>query len=854
MKKKAGTLLVLMIMITLFSLFQPAVKIYVHSQAGEGAGIFPDTISLMNIVTKEAAGLPVETIPALGLMNTGRWILMAGMLFLMIGVVLALGRKKGWIQAALVTTCMALGLLATFMVQLMNLSKSLLFELLLDEIQVWAYVPIVTAVLQILFVLLIMKDCNKLEIGDRVWRKLGGILAIGAIFCVLLPTFLIKVPDSVTGIASDAEAMNRSVSILQQMLGNEPSLSEIAAEEGVFRDVLNGDLAELGPYYQDKANVRGIFQVSPSVPSVDLILAGSLVLLVIGAILAFISKADKWFPLAFFTLATILFAASIMNLVIIDDGDMYASAVRQLEYLGLGTVSAVPVVMLLLCLGSTVCSVMSVRTADSPYFVSPIPQKKMLCLVAVLLAVLSLVMVLLPGVEFSFNRPGKSKTVSAVMVSGVQALGFQKSKDVLQPKDSKGNVMYKSSGGGDTELSAAAVEDIMSGLLTEYSIFTWIVVVLICGGILALLKNMDTKIPVTLFVMAFAMRVVTWGILSLQMNRSIGSATAGIGLYISLPLLIFAAFIANFAYEEMLPRKYKLFLLLVPFLVATFLFSYLPLYGWRYALYNYKFGLPMSDQEFVGFKWFTELFRNGGHRTNIIRVLKNTLGMSGLGLLTSWMPMAFAIFLNEVKKEKFKKVVQIATTLPNFISWPLVFSFALAMFSMDTGIFSKFMLSIGAIDEPVAWLNSGNHIWLKMWAWGTWKGLGWGAIMYLAAITGIDQEQYEAAKVDGANRWQQMRHITLPGLIPTFFVLLLLNISNILNNGMDQYLVFQNPMNKNFIEVLDLHVYNITIAAKGTSSLYSLGTAVGILKTLVSIILLFSANKFSRKVRGESIM
>lgn len=126
--------------------------------------------------------------------------------------------------------------------------------------------------------------------------------------------------------------------------------------------------------------------------------------------------------------------------------------------------------------------------------------------------------------------------------------------------------------------------------------------------------------------------------------------------------------------------------------------------------------------------------------------------------------------------------------------------------------------------------------------------------MYLAAITGIDQEQYEAAKVDGANRWQQMRHITLPGLIPTFFVLLLLNISNILNNGMDQYLVFQNPMNKNFIEVLDLHVYNITIAAKGTSSLYSLGTAVGILKTLVSIILLFSANKFSRKVRGESIM
>ncbi len=336
--------------------------------------------------------------------------------------------------------------------------------------------------------------------------------------------------------------------------------------------------------------------------------------------------------------------------------------------------------------------------------------------------------------------------------------------------------------------------------------------------------------------------------------RLLGLFSATTGMYISLPLLVFAAFIAHFAYMEKLPRKYKLFFLLIPFLVATFLFSYLPLYGWRYAFYDYKFGLPMSEQEFVGFKWFTMLFANEGYRNNIIRVLKNTFGISGIGLLTSWMPMVFAIFLNEMKSEKYKKAVQIFTTLPNFISWALVFSFAMAIFSMDTGIFSKFMLSIGAIDEPVAWLNSGDHIWLKMWAWSTWKGLGWGAIMYLAAIAGIDQEQYEAAKVDGANRWQQMRHVTLPGLIPTFFVLLLLNISNILNNGMDQYLVFQNPMNRNPIEVLDLYVYNITIAAQGTSALYSLGTAVGILKTLVSVTLLFCANKFAKRVRGESIM
>jgi ABC-type sugar transport system permease subunit len=119
-------------------------------------------------------------------------------------------------------------------------------------------------------------------------------------------------------------------------------------------------------------------------------------------------------------------------------------------------------------------------------------------------------------------------------------------------------------------------------------------------------------------------------------------------LFGSIPVLIFAASFSWFADHEELPKKYKLFLMMLPFLVAVFLFSYLPLYGWSYAFFNYKFGMPMSEQEFVGFKWFTELITNQGHRDNIVRVMKNTFGMSGLGLVTSWMPMAFAIFLNEI--------------------------------------------------------------------------------------------------------------------------------------------------------------------------------------------------------------
>ena len=393
----------------------------------------------------------------------------------------------------------------------------------------------------------------------------------------------------------------------------------------------------------------------------------------------------------------------------------------------------------------------------------------------------------------------------------------------------------------------------MNGLVRTMGVTGWFALALTLAGCCLVCLRKNRRLAITLFLLAFVLRLVSWLAVLMGMPKAVGTASCTVFFYLALPALVFAAFFANFMHQEELPKKYKLFLMMLPFLVAVLLFSYLPLYGWSYAFFNYKFGQPLSDQEFVGFKWFSEMWTNPANRENIVRVLKNTFGMSGLNLLTSWLPMVFAIFLNEVANTRFKKFVQIFTTLPNFISWALVFSFAMCLFAMDTGIWSKFMLGIGAIKEPVVWLNSPDHIWLKMWGWSTWKGLGWGAIMYLAAISGIDQELYEAARVDGANRWHQMRYITLPGLLPTFFVLLMLSISNILNNGMDQYLVFQNPMNKATIEVLDLYVYNITIASRGTT-LYSFATAIGILKTLVSVTLLFTANFASKKLRGESIV
>ena len=234
-----------------------------------------------------------------------------------------------------------------------------------------------------------------------------------------------------------------------------------------------------------------------------------------------------------------------------------------------------------------------------------------------------------------------------------------------------------------------------------------------------------------------------------------------------------------------------------------------------------------------------------------MNVLKNTLAMSGLGIATSWVPMVFAVFLSEIKNNRFRRLVQTFTTIPNFISWVIVYAIALAIFSTD-GFINTMINSVSGSDQLVTtnYLMSSGHMWLKMLAWGIWKGTGWSAIIYIAAISGIDQGLYEAATVDGAGRFAKMWYITIPELIPTFCVLLLMSIANILSNGMEQYMVFSNAMNWEKIQVLDLYVYNLGIG-KG---LIPLSTVIGMVKSIVSVILLFAANGVSKLIRGESIV
>jgi len=301
--------------------------------------------------------------------------------------------------------------------------------------------------------------------------------------------------------------------------------------------------------------------------------------------------------------------------------------------------------------------------------------------------------------------------------------------------------------------------------------------------------------------------------------------------------------------KKKLDQGKRMFLYMLPFLLLCFAFSYFPLHGWIYSFYDYKPPLKLSQCNFMGLRWFKMIFGNPAQVRQLFIVMRNTFAMSFLNIATPVLPLFFAVFLNEIKCKWFRKMVQTLTTIPNFISWVLVYAVAFCLFS-NTGMVNTVFQNLGVILKPIKFLDSDSHTYIAMLLWSTWKGLGWGAIMYLASIAGIDQEMYEAARVDGAGRFQLMRYITLPELMPTYFVMLMLSVANFLNNGMDQYFVFQNAFNKAHIQVLDLYVYNIGM----TGSSLSLATAISMLKSLISVTLLMAVNRISKKIRGVSLV
>ena len=297
-------------------------------------------------------------------------------------------------------------------------------------------------------------------------------------------------------------------------------------------------------------------------------------------------------------------------------------------------------------------------------------------------------------------------------------------------------------------------------------------------------------------------------------------------------------------------RKYdkSLFLMMMPMIALIIAFNYVPIFGWIFAFFNYKPGIPLSDTPFEGFKYFKQIF-DGVGGSALGPVLVNTFALSFLGILCTPIPVVFAILLSEIKNGTFKKIVQTTSTLPYFISFITVYALFFALFSSE-GVYNQVLLFFNIEPSQIGLLGNIDAAWIFQTLVTLWKTLGWNAIIYFAAISSIDVELYDAAKIDGAGRFRVIMHVVVPGITATFVVLLLLNISFMLGNGFDQYFVFYNPLVADKLEVLDYYVYKVGILL----SKYPLATALSAMKTIVSVIMLLIVNNIAKIIRGESIL
>ncbi|MBB6694101.1 sugar ABC transporter permease [Cohnella xylanilytica] len=294
-------------------------------------------------------------------------------------------------------------------------------------------------------------------------------------------------------------------------------------------------------------------------------------------------------------------------------------------------------------------------------------------------------------------------------------------------------------------------------------------------------------------------------------------------------------------------RNRYLYLMSLPFVVWVFVFSYYPLWGWLMAFQKFKPGKSVFEQKWVGFDQFKTLFQDD----MFYQVLRNTLAMSLMGLVAAFtVPILFALLLNEVRQMFVKRFVQTVSYLPHFVSWAVAASIVTRMLSSDHGAVNDILMGLGLIDKPIQFMAQGHLFWGIVTVSDVWKETGWNAIIYLAAMSGISSEQYEAAKVDGASRLRQIWHITLPGIRSTIIVLLILSIGHLISIGFEKQFLLGNNLVRDYSQVLDLYSLQYGLQM----SRYSFGVAVNIFNSVVSLILLFAANGLFKRITKESIM
>ncbi len=285
--------------------------------------------------------------------------------------------------------------------------------------------------------------------------------------------------------------------------------------------------------------------------------------------------------------------------------------------------------------------------------------------------------------------------------------------------------------------------------------------------------------------------------------------------------------------------------MILPFVIWLIIFRYLPLWGWITAFQNYKPGIPLFQQQWVGLKYFKEMFND----PEFYLVMRNTLAMSLLGLIFGFpLPILLALLINEIRNESFKRTVQTISYLPHFVSWVIVASIVHAMLAPD-GVVNYLLIQIGLIQEPILFLGEPRYFWWIVVFADLWKELGWNTIIYLAAIADVNPALYEAAEIDGAGRFKKMQYITLPCIMPVVTVILILSIGNIINIGYERQFLLRTPAVREVSEVIDLYALDYGIRA----GRFSFGTAASMFKSVISLILVFSANQMSKRVSDYRI-
>lgn len=299
--------------------------------------------------------------------------------------------------------------------------------------------------------------------------------------------------------------------------------------------------------------------------------------------------------------------------------------------------------------------------------------------------------------------------------------------------------------------------------------------------------------------------------------------------------------------KKYLRKNWQLWIMLFPAMLYIFIFCYVPMYGIQLAFRDYDFTKGITGGAWAGLKYFRQYFDSLMFGVT----LKNTFVIAFTSIVVGFpVPIILAMIINQLRNKKWKRVVQTTVYIPYFISVVVMVSILRIMLADGTGVLDGFFKSLHLVKDNVNLMGSESAFMPVYVLSGVWQTMGWNSIIFIAALSSVDTQLYDACKIDGANRWQTMIHVDFPAILPTIMILLILNMGNVLNVGFDKVYLMQNSLNLGASQVISTYVY--TVGIKSTQ--FSFGAAVGLFNTVINFAFLMITNKLSKKATGTGLM